>query len=153
MNKTVATKLYNEIASILLENGEIEVIPPLKKTDNKKVYGYLKTVYTKNTVTGWISKEKHVGIYLNLHEIPNYKDCYDLNKVSYSTYIRNVRLFMNAIDTIAHEFAHMKVHAHGPTHSNITNHYITVYLSKCDHIDSDGKFSIKHFLSDVKEHA
>ena len=153
MNKTVASKLYGEITSILLEAGEINVIPPLKKTENRRVYGYLKTVYTKNAVTGWSSKEKYVGVYLNLHEIPNYKDCYNLNKVHYSTYRNNVKLFMNAIDTICHELAHMKCHSHGPTHSNITNHYMTVYFSKCGHIDSDGNFSIKHFLSDVKEHA
>ena len=60
---------------------------------------------------------------------------------------------MNAIDTICHELAHMKCHPHGPTHSRITYHYMAVYFSKCGHIDSDGNFSIKHFLSDVKEHA
>ena len=154
MKRTVATKLYNEMSDVLLKAGEIEVIPPLKKTTMRNVYGYLRTKYIRNSITHWIEKEEYVGIYLNLDSIPNYANCYDLNKVNRDTYYYNVELFFNAIDTIAHEFAHMKVHAHNEEHTKLTHKYIDLYLSNCKYInEATGQFLFDKFMENVKEHA
>ena len=151
---TVATKLYNEMSEVLYNAGEITVIPPLKKTTMRKVYGYLRTNYIRNSTTHWIEKKEYVGIYLNLASIPNYADCYDLNKVNRDTYYYNVELFFNAIDTIAHEFAHMKVHAHNEEHTKLTHKYMELYLNNCKYVDENtGKFLFHKFMENVKEHA
>ena len=157
MSKTVVTKLYREISEVLYNAGEIAVIPPLKETKNKKVYGYLKCKICKNTVTNWVESTDYVGIYINHSCVCNYRDEY-LN-ADYTEYKKLYHEFSELVDTICHEFAHMRFHRHDRNHKALTEYYISLYAQW-----AKGKYFIKDtnykgysfrmdlFLKDVKDH-
>ena len=156
--KTVVSKLYKEISEVLYNAGEIDVIPPLKETKNKKVYGYLKCKVCKNTITNWVESSEYVGIYINHSCFCNYRDGY-LN-ADYTEYKRLYGEFLELMDTICHEYAHMRFHRHDRNHKALTKYYISLYTKYAKSkyfVDGTGYkgylFRMDLFLKDVKEHA
>ena len=155
--KTVVSKLYKEISNVLLEAGEIEVIPPLKETKNKRVYGYIKFKAYKNAVTNWIDKTEYAGIYINHSCFCNYKDKYV--NASYTEYKDLYHKFSELVDTICHEYAHMKIHGHNRNHKALTEYYIALYArwAKNKYFIEGTKykgfdFRMDLFLKDIKDH-
>ena len=156
MKRTVVTKLYKEITSILLETGEIDVIPPLKETKNKRVYGYIKRKVCKNAVTNWVESTEYVGIYINHSAFCNYKDEY--LSASYAEYKRLFGEFLELINTICHEYAHIKFNRHDHNHKALTEYYINLYIkwAKGKYFIEGTKykgysFRMDLFLKDVKD--
>ena len=98
-----------------------------------------------------------MGIYINHSCVCNYRDEY-LN-ADYTEYKKLYHEFSELVDTISHEFAHMRFHRHDRNHKALTEDYISLYAQW-----AKGKYFIKDtnykgysfrmdlFLKDVKDH-
>lgn len=112
----IPTKLYKDITKLLYNEGLIKVIPPQKWTTDSSAYGYLRTHYMQNRVTGAI-REEYVGLYLNKNYCPCTVNDF-LTKPDWA-----IKNFIELIDTICHELAHMTYHDHSKGHKDLTEKY------------------------------
>ena len=108
----IPTCLYKMITETLKKMELINVIPVLKWTAKKSVYGYIRVDKTINKETKTTTKKEYT-IYINKNIIPQrFKDMDGrINDIT------------ELIDTICHELAHMDIESHGVNHEKLTKLY------------------------------
>lgn len=108
----IPTCLYKMITETLKKMELINVIPVLKWTAKKSVYGYIRVDKTINKETKTITKKEYT-IYINKNIVPQrFKDMDG-----------RIGDIMELIDTICHELAHMSIESHGVSHEKLTKTY------------------------------
>lgn len=136
----IPTKLYKDISNLLIAEKYFKEAPPLKWTNNSKTYGYLKYRWIPNPV--FKATEAYLGIYINKNECPCTQR--DFNRMPNWSYTN----FLELVDTICHELAHMKLHEHNEAHTTLTKIYKELVTKKYNLDSLDG---ILDYIKDCKE--
>ena len=135
----IPRKIYNDISNILFDAGLIPIIPELKWTTDKTVYGYL-CIKPCKSKTG-ITKNEY-SIYINRQYCPEV--IADFNNY----YKWSINNFRELLSTCCHELAHLIFGEHDINHQMTTEKFTKIIYDKFNFTNDK---AIMQYIKDCKK--